>query len=815
VKKADLHVHSLFSAHPSEWFLQRLGTRESYTAPESVYASARSMGMDFITLTDHNQIEGVMLLKDRYPGEVFTGVEITTYFPEDRCKIHVLVYGFTSAQFTEMDSLRNDIYQLRDFIYRHCLAHSVAHATFNINKKLDITHIERLLLLFNYFEAFNGARTKTANTGFTKILQSLHPGHIGDLYRKYRIEPFGEHPWKKGLTGGSDDHAGMFIGETFTSVPSALSSEDFLKKLWEKQSVPGGRHNSFQGLALTIYKIASDFSKNKSVGLPKSLLSMINGLLFDGENLAFKSRFMLNLVKREKTQNHIDFKRRIAALVEEFDRIKHLSSDTKVATVYLRAAEFTDELLTGFLEGIGKNLAAGDINELMRNISGLIPVVFLSLPYITTFNILNESRKLQDSLDESFDCRIDGKNKNILWFTDTLIDLNGPSETIQILARISEENGLQLQPVTCLLPEERTKKLPPGVICLPTLWTYNPAEFSLYTLRFPSILKSLQIINDQQPDEIIISTPGPIGLLGVLAAKLLHVRCRGIFHSDFAGQATQILGDDSVHCMIDDYQRWFYSLCDEIKVPTAEYRGILSKRGYDPGKMSVFRRGIEKEIFKPRDNARTMLEHQYGIPGNGFTLLYAGRISREKRVDFMGELFLRVAEKIPDAALVFCGTGPEPYFTEFRQIMSAHRNVYFLGKLDRCDLPLIYSGSDLFLFPSTTDTFGMVVMEAQACGLPVLVSDVGGPKEIIDDGRTGFVVTAGALEEWLDRIIALHHAMTVCPEQYQAMRSAARHHIINNFCWNRVLADIFDLPPESEIINQSIRDAPVASARAG
>ena len=802
----------MFSAHPSEWFLQRVGTRESYTTPEQVYTSAKGMGMDFVTLTDHNQIDGVMLLKERYPADVFTGVEITTYFPEDHCKIHVLVYGFTAGQFQDMESLRSDIYQLREFIYRQNLAHSVAHATFNINKKLDISHIERLFLLFNYFEAFNGARTKGANTGFAGILESLEPGTIGDLYRKYRIEPYGENPWKKGLTGGSDDHAGMFIGETYTSVPSAFSSEDFLRKLWEKQSVPGGRHNSFQGLALTIYKIAYDFSKNKSTGLPKSLLGMINGLLFDGENLAFKSRFMLNMVKREKTQNRIDFKRRIAELVEEFDRIKHLSSDTKVAAVYTMVAEFTDELLTSFFENIGKNLSAGDINELMRNISGLIPVVFLSLPYITTFNILNESRKLQDRLNESFDCKIDGRNKNILWFTDTLTDLNGPSETIQHLARLSNDNGLQLQPVTCLLPEEMTKKLPPQVLSLPTLWTYNPSEFSLYTLRFPSILKSLQIINDQQPDEIIVSTPGPIGLLGVLAAKLLHVRCRGIFHSDFAGQATQILCDESVHSMIDDYQRWFYSLCDEIKVPTGEYLNLLSNRGYDPGKMSVFRRGIEKDIFKPLDNARIGMEKEYGIPRKGFTLVYAGRISREKRMDFIGDLFLRVAEEIPDAAMVFCGTGPEPYFTAFRQRMGAYGNVYFPGKLDRYDLPLIYSGSDLFLFPSTTDTFGMVVMEAQACGLPVIVSDVGGPKEIIRDGSTGFVVKAGAPEEWLDKIIEIHQSMAACPERYRAMRTAARHHIINTFSWNASLADLFDLPPDSIFVNEGIGDALVPGA---
>jgi glycosyltransferase involved in cell wall biosynthesis len=804
VKKADLHVHSMFSAHPSEWFLQRLGTRESYTGPEQVYASAKSKGMDFVTITDHNQIDGVLALKERHPDDVFTGAEITAYFPEDRCKIHVLVYGFTPDQFREIDLLRSDIYLLRDFIHRQNLAHSVAHATFNINKKLDISHIERLLLLFNFFEGFNGARTRRANTEFVKILQALEASHIGDLYRKYRIEPIGADPWIKGLTGGSDDHAGMFIGETFTCLPSACTSGDFLTKLREKQSQPGGRHNSFQGLALSIYKIAYDFSRNKSNGLPRSFLGMLNGLLFDGDQLGLKSRLALNMAKRDRPNREIDFKRRIADLVVEFDRIKHRSSAVKVDTVYNRVAELTDDLLMSFLQGIGKNLLAADINELVRNVSGLIPVVFLSLPYLTTFSLLNESRTLQNRLDDAFDRRKNGTNKKILWFTDTLADLNGPSETIQHLAWMSHGNGLHLIPVTCLLPEELKVKLPPQVLNLPTLWTWNPSEFSLYTLRFPSLLTSLQLVNEQEPDEIVISTPGPIGLLGILAAKLLHVRCRAVFHTDFAEQAIHILGDESVHGMIDDYQRWFYSLCDDIKVPTKEYISILSRRGFDPGKMSVFLRGIEQDVFKPVDNARARLAAARGIPGDGFTMVYAGRISREKHADFIAELYEAFAETVPDARLLFCGNGPEPYYSEFRQRMARYDNVHFLGRLKRHDLPLMFSASDLFLFPSTTDTFGMAVMEAQACGLPAIVSDVGGPKEIIRNGTTGFVVRAGNREEWLDKIEEVRLSQAACPEQYRAMRMAARHHIISVFSWDRVLADLFELPADSVFINQGI-----------
>jgi len=127
--KADLHVHSRYSEHPSEWFLQRLGAGESYTEPDTIYNLAKSRRMDFVTITDHNRIDGVQILMEKYPDEVFMGVEATAYFPEDGCKVHILIYDFTPEQFDEIQRLRTNIYQLRDFIIANHLPYSLAHAT--------------------------------------------------------------------------------------------------------------------------------------------------------------------------------------------------------------------------------------------------------------------------------------------------------------------------------------------------------------------------------------------------------------------------------------------------------------------------------------------------------------------------------------------------------------------------------------------------------------------------------------------------------------------------------------------------------------
>ena len=142
--KADLHVHSEYSEHPSEWFLQKLGAKESYTDPETIYQMAMERGMDFVTITDHNRIEGSLILREKYPENTFTGVEFTTYFPEDNCKIHILVYGLDYNEFKQIQRIRSNIYQLWHYLNERKLVHSVAHATYPVNGILKMEHLEKI-----------------------------------------------------------------------------------------------------------------------------------------------------------------------------------------------------------------------------------------------------------------------------------------------------------------------------------------------------------------------------------------------------------------------------------------------------------------------------------------------------------------------------------------------------------------------------------------------------------------------------------------------------------------------------------------------
>lgn len=284
--KIDLHVHSKYSGRPSDWFLKRFGANESYTEPEYIYKTAKINGMDFITITDHNKIDASILLKNKYPDEIITGCEFTTYFPEDKCKAHLLVYDITETQFKELDELRESIYKIRDYIKQNDIAYSLAHATYSVNRKLTLEHLEKFILLFDVFEGINGSRNKIGNDIWTKVLMNLTKAHIDLLYDKYLIEPISYDPWIKGFTGGSDDHAGLFIGRTYTET-QASSILEFLNQLKNKKTIAGGRHNDYKSFAFTLYKILYDFSKTQSNKISKSLISQVSDLIFENKRFSF------------------------------------------------------------------------------------------------------------------------------------------------------------------------------------------------------------------------------------------------------------------------------------------------------------------------------------------------------------------------------------------------------------------------------------------------------------------------------------------------------------------------------------------------
>ena len=165
--RVDLHVHSKYSKRPAEWILQKLGCPESFTEPLKVYKIAKEKGMSLVTITDHNTIVGC--LEIAHLPDVFIGEEVTTYFPQDRCKAHVLVYDINEGIHEEIQKVRESIFDLVSYLHANRIVHALAHPLFAVNDRLTIEHFEQFLLLFRNFE-LNGARHDDQNRHLQYIL---------------------------------------------------------------------------------------------------------------------------------------------------------------------------------------------------------------------------------------------------------------------------------------------------------------------------------------------------------------------------------------------------------------------------------------------------------------------------------------------------------------------------------------------------------------------------------------------------------------------------------------------------------------------
>lgn len=406
----------------------------------------------------------------------------------------------------------------------------------------------------------------------------------------------------------------------------------------------------------------------------------------------------------------------------------------------------------------------------------------LSIPFISGLRFI--ARRKQQSPDLM---NKKSEEKRILWFTDTLNDLNGPSVTLKKLGWLSYKKEIKLALASSLSDEEMNSEIPPNLINLPYIFSFKLPYYNKYLLKIPSLLKSLKVIKQYAPTEIYISTPGTVGLLALMAANILKIKKVGIYHTDFYLQSRAVVNNKFIPVILERLMKWFYSSMDEIRVPTVEYMSILESRGYDRSRMKIFRRGIDSNLFSMKDNGKSVLKEKFNIK-DGITLLFTGRISKDKNLDFLLEVYKKLIEKKYDINLMLVGDGPD--LDNIKEKTKNYKRVYLTGKIDQIKLPEIYSGADIFVFTSIADTFGMSVLEAQACGLPAVVSDSGGPKEIAIDCLTGFIAKSNNHEDWIEKIEKLIALRTSNYNAYQIFRERSRANIIENYNWESVLSEL-------------------------
>jgi glycosyltransferase involved in cell wall biosynthesis len=347
------------------------------------------------------------------------------------------------------------------------------------------------------------------------------------------------------------------------------------------------------------------------------------------------------------------------------------------------------------------------------------------------------------------------------------------------------KRGCNVKIFSSLHEDEINSEIPANYVNLPSMYDFKLPFYECQKVKIPSLLKALKIIDNEQPDEIVISSPGPLGLIGLFAGKMMQIRTKAVYHTDFTAEASHIIGDENASRIINAYEQWFFNQADVISVPTQEYISILENRGLDRRKMVIFKRGIEAAVFFPLKDRETTY-HLAKRTKEQFTIMFAGRVSKDKSLDVLCSALKELNKQGLEIRLIVAGSGP--YKEEMQEELKDIPNVIFTGTVKRDELAGYYNSADFFVFPSITDTFGMVILESLACGCPAIVSHIGGPKEMIQQGVNGYVVADQMISTWVDAIRNAYDLFHGRESEYLQMRNAAVKSVAGNLDWDMVIS---------------------------
>ena len=784
MSRCDLHIHSRHSARAEDWLFRRFDFPDSCSDPRELHRHLLECGMDYVTITDHDTIDGCLAISDL--PQTFVSEQVTTYFPQDTCKIHILVWGITEAQHADIALLRDNIFALQRYFQAARIAHAVAHPLYSINGKLEASHLERLILLFKHFEAINGLRDALLSELAQTLFVSLTPEKIDNMAARHGIAPTHSEPWKKIFVGGSDDHGGKFIAAAYTETPPAKSVEKFLGFVRDGRCEARGQGGTPLALSHGFYNTVACFIQDhfhEKLGPGAALLEQMFSRFMEGRDpteLTLKDKAtvfaqgvvsgkIFDLIKPANMSLWKELSNQFHEAQEKANIAAELEGVTEPERrTFLLANLVAEQLAYRLFKKFVQQLSTGNVVEAMQAISAIAPILVILTPYIYAFHSQAPSRKWlrQVCRELTGEIPVALQNNRRAWFTDTLDDVNGVATTIRKMTAAGAAARKELIVVTSR-GELNIDNIP--IKNFKPIGEFELPEYELQKLSFPPILQMLDYIQRERFTEIIISTPGPVGLTGLLAAKMLNLQTSGIYHTDFP-QYVRILTEDSfLESVTWRYMQWFYGQLNAVFVNSEEYRQSWIKRGFDPAKLKIFPRGLDTELFHPKRRDARFFE-KFAASNGAVRLLYVGRVSREKDLDLLADAYRRLRNEGLAVQLFVVGQGP--YSQAFAASLP---EAVFTGYLRGEELARAYASADVFVFPSTTDTFGNVIIEAQASGVPVVVSDSGGPKELVQNNENGLITRSHDVEDFTRAV----RNLIVDPTLRQRMGRRARESVVD------------------------------------
>jgi glycosyltransferase involved in cell wall biosynthesis/predicted metal-dependent phosphoesterase TrpH len=682
-----MHCHSTAS-HFSKLGVQRsLGLPECATPPQEVYELARRRGMDFVTITDHDTIDGCLELADR--PDCFISEELTARFAGEPQAVHVLCYGITPGDHEWLQAHSGDVEACAAYLHDQGIGCALAHPFFNVGAPLTRRHRRRLAELFAVWEVRNGSRAAELNMPAAIYIET-HGG--------------------TGI-GGSDDHAGVDIGRTFTEAPAAATPEEFLSHLLRGDAEAHGEQGSaakwtHAAMALATRALEDQEEVPSRRPDPGAVLKMAERVIREGAAREGKIAADVGpedaraLLDAWLAGMDLDLRGRELIAYLQADDFSH-------ADLYRRARRIHDRRLRSAVAGGTESVAGGDFQSAVTQLfEALVPAV----PYAPATAFLGaEKAKLRDR---------HGERRRVAVIADGIGSMHGVTHTIEQI----RERGVPGFEVEIVGTD-------PGVDRrLPAAAELEMPFYEGMSLGVPGLPDLVEALAEGSYDLVHVTAPGPAGIAATLMSRITGVPLLASYHTEIATYAGMRSKDETLEALTRVGLGAFYSAPGAVLSPSPSADASVVALGADPGRVGRWERGVDTERFDPAKADRD------AFPGE-IKVLYAGRLTREKGIDLLAESFLRAHAADPRLHLLLAGGGPEE--GELRERLGEQAS--FLGWLSGEDLPRAYASADAFLFCSTTDTYGQVILEAAASGLPVVAVAEGGPAALVENRHTGLL----------------------------------------------------------------------------
>ena len=523
--------------------------------------------------------------------------------------------------------------------------------------------------------------------------------------------------------GGSDDHAGVDIGRTFTEAPSASTPEEFLAALRSGDAAAGGEQGSaakwaHAAMALATRALtlddaggASDFeragARRKSTAPdPATVLKIAQRVV--GQGAAREGKVAADIGPDDARALLDSWLGSIGVELRGRDLLDHLQSeDFSHADLYRRARRVHDRRLRAAIDSGTEAVVRGDMQAAVGDLFGaMLPAIPSAPP--TGFRGAETPKRAGRS----------GERPRIALIADGIEAMHGVTHTIEQI----RERGVPGFEVEVVGTDPWVDRRLPAATAL------HVPFYAGMTLGVPGLPDLAETLAEGRYDLVHVTAPGPSGVLAALLGRVSGTPLVASYHTELATYAGLRSGDGRLEAISRAALGAFYTAPSGVLSPSPAADRSLLGLGVDEGRLCRWERGVDVARFGPEKADRD------AYPGE-LRVLYAGRLTREKGVDLLAESFLRARAVEPRLHLLVAGGGPEE--AELRARLGEHAT--FLGWLDGDDLARAYAGADLFLFCSRTDTYGQVVLEAGASGLPVVAVGEGGPAALIENRHTGIL----------------------------------------------------------------------------